>query len=277
MDNQIKAAHIQGRATVIAAIISGIVGAISIVVNICGYNYMNGLLESIDTLTAEKSDLSIQIIELNSELSQSQTSHADLLEQYEIRTNELNQSKQDYADLYRKYQSIVNPTDPPIPSVSNTTITKTTWIDQLDIFYQEGKHISGSDSDGWCKIWDSTLKKDSLGNEHNHGIYVRSYREDTYIIEYILDDVYTGFKGLFTLEYESRNTTIENNLKVYSINDGNEKELIYSTPQPLSGGTKPIEFDFPINGTDHIRIEISSGSGDQGEFFLALVDACFYK
>ena len=121
------------------------------------------------------------------------------------------------------------------------------------------------------------MQKDSLGNEHNHGIYVRGYREDTYILEYVLDDTYTGIKGLFTLEYESRNTQVESNLKVYSIDDSYEKELLYSTSQPLYGGIEPISFDFPINGADHIRFEISSGSGDKGEFFLALVDTCFYK
>ena len=78
------------------------------------------------------------------------------------------------------------------------------------------------------------------------------------------------------MEYESRNTKIESNLKVYSVNNNNEKNLLYNTPHSLYGGIKPIPFDFSIEGVDHIRIEISSNSGDRGEFFLALVDACFY-
>lgn len=86
-----------------------------------------------------------------------------------------------------------------------------------------------------------------------------------------------GFKGLFTLEYESRNISILNNLKIYAIKNNEERELLYSTEQALHGGVKPIPFDVSVNGYDHIRIEISSDTGSKEEFFIGLVDACFYK
>ncbi len=267
MNGQIKAAIIQGGAVVVAAIIG-----------LFGYNFIHDLVENIDELNVQNDTFSNQITELRAELRDAQISYSDLQELYDTSVNRYAELNHAYAELDKKYQKLLLETgNIDTSSASSTTITETKWLDQLDIFYQEGKHISGSISDGWCKIWDSSLQKDSLGTEHNHGIYFRGYREDTYIVEYTLNDVYTGIKGLFTLEYESRNIQIESNLKVYSIDENGEKELLYNTQKPLCGGVKPIPFDFPIYGADHIRIEISSGSGDRGEFQLALVDTCFYR
>lgn len=276
MDSQVEAARIHARSAIVAAIITGL---FSIVVAISSYNEINKLVGDIDTLNTKNIALSSQITELKSDLSNSQTSYSDLQELYDTSVNQYIELNRVYTELEKKYQKLLTETGhTDATSVSNVVVTETKWIDQLDIFYQEGKHISGSASDGWCKIWDSSVQKDSLGNEHNHGICVRGYREDIYSIEYTLDDVYSGFKGLFTLEYESRNTQIESNLKVYSIDDDNgEKNLLYNTPKSLCGGIKPIAFDFPIYGAEHIRIEISCGSGDRGEFLLSLVDTCFYK
>lgn len=267
MDNQVRAAFIQAGSVIVAAIIG-----------LFGYNYINNLVENIDDLNAQNDTLSNQITELRADLRDAQISYSDLQELYDTSVSQYAELNQAYLELDKKYQKLLIETgNIDTSSASSAMIAETKWLDQLDIFYQEGKHISGSVSDGWCKIWDPSLQKDSLGDEHNHGIYVRGYREDTYIIEYTLNDVYTGFKGLFTLEYESRNVQIESNLKVYSVDEDGEKELLYNTQKPLCGGVKPIPFDFPIYGADHIRIEISSGSGDKGEFQLALVDACFYR
>lgn len=280
MDSQIESARIQGKSAIVAAIITAtITGIFSIVVSVYSYNHISYLLKSIDDLNAKNDALSNQIVELKSDLSDSQISYSDLQELYDASKNQYAELNQSYIELDKRYQKLLIETgQTDTTTAPNKTVTEAKWLDQLDIFYQEGKHISGSASDGWCKIWDSSLQKDSLGDEHNHGIYVRGYREDIYIIEYTLDDIYTGFKGLFTLEYESRNVQIESNFKVYSVDDENgERNLLYSTPQSLYGGVKPISFDFPTYGAEHIRIEISSGSGDKGEFLLALVDTCFYK
>lgn len=271
MDNHIKVARIQAITAIVVAIISGIF-------NIYSYNHIDNLLENIDNLNAQNDALSNQITDLRSNLKDAQISCSDLQELYDTSISQYAELNQAYTELDKKYQKLLLKTgNTDASSVSSTMTAETKWLDQLDIFYQEGKHVSGSVSGGWCEVWNSSRQKDSLGTEHNHGIYVRSYKEDTYIIEYTLNDIYTGFKGLFTLEYESRNIQIESNLKVYSIDEDGEKELLYSNQKPLCGGVKPIPFDFPIYGADHIRIEISSGPGDKGEFYLALVDTCFYR
>ena len=272
MDNQVKAAHIQARAAIIVAIITGLFSILTATFN-------RNLASNIDILNAQNNVLSNQIAELESDLGNAQTAYSDLQELYDTSINQYAELNQTYSELDKKYQRLLIETSrTDTSSVSKVVATETKWLDQLEIFYQEGKHISGVTSDGWCKIWDSSLQKDSLGDEHDHGICVRGFREDAYVIEYTLNGVYTGFKGLFTLEYESRNTQIESSFKVYSIDDNNsEKNLLYSTSQALRGGVKPIPFDFPIYSAEHLRIEISSGSGDSGEFLLALVDACFYK
>lgn len=266
MDNQVKAAHIQGRYGFIAAVLAAIITGMF---SIWSANYISKLIDNIDELNSEKEILSKQIIELEQQLNDKESEYVDLQNRY-TQFEEKYKALLDKKDIDTKAntEGLQNP---------ETSIQKEEWIDLLDVFYCEGKHIDGMISDGWYKTWDSSRLKDSLGKEHNHGIYVRGYREDTYVLEYILDGTYTGFKGVFTLEYESRNTQIESNLKVYSVNNNNEKKLLYSTPQSLYGGIKPIPFDFSIEGTDHIRIEISSNAGDEGEFFLALVDSCFYK
>lgn len=224
--------------------------------------------------------MSIEYTNLKNDYDISISENKELIAQLNFLKTENESIKELYNNLESAYQKLLKDSGNTnsSPDLEDIVVDKV-WIDQLDIFYQEGKHISGSISDGWCKAWDSSVQKDSLGNEHNHGIYVRGYREDTYIIEYILDDAYIGFSGLFTLEYESRNTQTKSNLKVYSLGSDGEKELLYNTQQSLHGGIKPITFDVPIYAADHIRIEISSdvGVGDREEFFLALVDACFYK
>ncbi len=271
MDSQVKAARIQAHAVIIAAVISGIL-------NILSFNYIGTLSENADTLNAKNTELSKQLIELQSQLANSQNTYSDLQKQYSDLEGQNIQLSQAYAELEFKYQKLLSDTgqsDTPAKPVGG--ITKSCWLDQMDVFFFEGKHISGSTSDGWCRNWDSTLQKDSLGAEHNHGICVRGYREDISIIDYIPDDTYTGLKGAFTLEYESKNVQIESYAKFYSINSEQEKTLLYAIEQPLSGGIPPIPFDFPVNGADHLRIEISSGTGNSGEFILALVDACFYK
>ena len=276
MDSQIESARIQGKSHIVAAIISGI---FSIIVGVYSYNHISYLLKNIDDLNVKNEALSNQIVELKSDLNDSQTSYSELQELYDASKSQYSELNQSYIELDKRYQKLLIETgQADTEAIPGNIVTEVKWLDQLDIFYQEGKHISGSTSDGWCKMWDSSFQKDSLGNEHNHGIYVRGYRDDTYIIEYTMDGIYTRFKGLFTLEYESRNVQIQSNLKVYSIDDENgERNLLYSTPQSLYGGVKPISFDFPTYGAEHIRIEISSGPGDRGEFLLALVDACFYK
>lgn len=275
MDSQVKAAHIQGRYGFVTAVVVAIITGIF---SIFSAGYIDKLLDDIDVLNSENDSLSSKVIELEQQLNDTKYSYSDLQECYHNLEIENTQWNEKYDELDAKYKKLLSETgNADLSSVPEKTIKQEKWIDLLDVFYHEGKHISGSTSDGWYKIWDSSLQKDSLGNEHNHGIYVRGFRDDTYILEYILDDTYIGFKGLFTLEYESRNTQVESNLKVYSIDDNDEKELLYSTPQSLHGGIKPIPFDFLIYDADHIRIEISSASGDRGEFLLALVDACFYK
>ncbi len=262
MDDQVKVAHIQGRYKFITAVIVAIITGLF---SISSVGYINKLIDNIDVLNSEKDLLSNQIIELKQQINDKESSYSDLQDRY--------------TSLEKKYKSLLDNNkdiNTETLQVPETNIQQEKWIDLLDVFYHEGTHISGINSDGWHKIWDSSRQKDSLGNEHNHGIYIRGYCDDTYVLEYILDDSYIGFKGLFTLEYESRNTKIESNLKVYSVNNNNEKNLLYNTPHSLYGGIKPIPFDFSIEGVDHIRIEISSNSGDRGEFFLALVDACFY-
>lgn len=239
------------------------------------------IYEQIESLHKENDALHIENAKLEEKyltLNDLEKSYSNLQELYNILENQNARLSDDYNELQSKYQTLLQATGHTDPSASSASAATTKlWIDQLDIFYHEGRHKSGSNSDGWHKIWDSSFQKDSLGDEHNHGIYVRGYREDMYILEYILDEAYSGLAGLFTLEYESRNTQIESNLKVYSIDENNEKGLLYSTEQPLYGGVRPIPFDFPIYGADHIRIEISSGSGSSGEFHLALVDTFFYK
>ena len=276
MDSQIESARIQGKSHIVAAIISGI---FSIIVGVYSYNHISYLLKNIDDLNVKNEALSNQIVELKSDLNDSQTSYSELQELYDASKSQYAELNQSYIELDKRYQKLLIETgQADTEAIPGNIVTEVKWLDQLDIFYQEGKHISGVTSDGWCKIWDSSLQKDSLGDEHDHGICVRGFREDAYVIEYTLNGVYTGFKGLFTLEYESRNTQIESSFKVYSIDDNNsEKNLLYSTSQALRGGVKPIPFDFPIYSAEHLRIEISSGSGDSGEFLLALVDACFYK
>ena len=228
-------------------------------------------------------DLKNDISELKNQLNETTSSYTDLQEQYDLLAEQNEDLNRKYQDLLSNTNNSKDTTSPdtnsnPQNTQSTTNASQEIWIDQLDIFYQEGKNINGRKSEGWCKIWDSSFQKDSLGDNHTHGIYIRGFREDTYIIDYILDETFTGLKGLFTLEYESRNTQIENNLKVYALNENSEKtELLYETPQSLQGGVEPIPFDFPINSARHIRIEISSGDGEYGEFFLALVDTCFYK
>lgn len=266
MDNQVKAAHIQGRYGFLAAVLTAIITGMF---SIWSANYINKLIDNIDKLNTEKEVLSNQIIELRQQLDNKESEYSDLQNRY-------TQSEEKYKALLDK-KEIDTKADTEVLQNPEINIQEEKWIDLLDVFYHEGKHITGVNSEGWHKIWDSSRLKDSLGNEHNHGIYVRGYKEDTYALEYILDEEYTGFKGLFTLEYESRNTQIESNLKVYSVNNNNEKNLLYSTPYSLYGGIKPIPSDFSIEGVDHIRIEISSDSGDRGEFLLALVDSCFYK
>lgn len=151
------------------------------------------------------------------------------------------------------------------------------WLDQIEPFFTEGIDSGGRASDGYYKLWNASSQKDSLGNEHEHGITVRCFRGDMYALEYVLDDSYAGFKGTFTLEFESRNTQVANTLKVFSIDANYEKHLLYSTDQSLQGGVKPIDFDIPIDANvGQVRIEITSKDGTSGEFFVALVDACFY-
>lgn len=274
MSNEVKAAKVQGKyglvATILAAIISGLFNVFSI-------NYIDKLMNNIDTLTEEKEDLTSQLYNTQSELSNIEKLYSEQRQQYSDIENEYLQLNKSFNELEGKYEEIVNSGEKVEPIITEEDTNDKIWIDKIDIFYQEGRHISGIKSDGWCKIWDPSVQKDSLGNEHNHGIYVRGFREDTYILEYILEDAYVGFKGLFTLEYESRNIPILNNLKIYGIKDDEERELLYSTEQALHGGIKPIPFDAPVYGYDHVRIEISSDTGKGGEFFIGLVDACFYK
>lgn len=222
--------------------------------------------------------MSIDYTNLKNDYDVSIAANEELSAQINLLKTENESLSKTYNDLKRKYQELLKATEPTnsSPVLENIVIDKV-WIDQLDIFYQEGKHISGSNSGGWCKLWDSSVQKDALGNEHNHGIYVRGYREDTYIIEYVLDDAYIGLKGLFTLEYASRNIQTKSNLKVYSLGNDREKKLLFNAPQSLYGGIKPIPFDISIYEADHIQIEISSDTGEREEFFLALVDTYFYK
>lgn len=281
MGDEIRAAHIQGKYSIVGVAISSLAVVIAAYLGV----HNTQLSANIDTLQSEKTALSDQIVELTSELENAQISYAKLEAQnsqlshscaeLETQKDQLNQSYTELESKYRKLLDEVGKADPTMEPIKE--IAKRCWLDQLDVFFFEGKHISGSTSDGWCRNWDSTLQKDSLGAEHNHGICVRGYREDISIIDYIPDDTYTGLKGTFTLEYESRNVQIESYVKFYSINSDQEKTLLYSVEQPLSGGIPPISFDFPVNGTDHLRIEISSGAGNSGEFLLALVDTCFYK
>lgn len=234
--------------------------------------------EQIESLHKENEALKKENEALNKENNDKEKSCFDLQESYSILENQNSQLSDEYNELQKKYQKLLQASGQTDPSTfSASAATTKLWIDQLDVFYHEGRNRNGSNSDGWHKIWDSIFQKDSLGDEHNHGIYFRGYREDTYILEYVLDETYSGLAGLFTLEYESRNTQIESTLKVYFIDENNEKELLYNTEQPLCGGVRPISFDFPIYGANHIRIEISSGSGSPGAFHLALVDTFFYK
>lgn len=284
MDNQIKAASIQGKYVLLAAIIAAIAAIIAAIIaglfNLMSFNYYKKLLVDIDILSSEKNSLSIEILELTQQLDNNQKGYLDLKKQYNNLEYQNSELIEKYNGLYRQYENLLSKLNEEdfyeFSYIHNNLIKEEIWIDQLDTFYHEGKYKDGTASDGWYKIWDSNFQKDAIGNNHDHGIYIRGYRDDTYILEYILKDSYTGFKGIFTLEYESRNTRVESYLKVYSI-DNNDEILLYSTPYSLYGGVEPINFDFPIYGVKHIRIEIFSESGDKGEFMLALVDACFYK
>lgn len=229
-------------------------------------------------------DIILKLLEKNEELRDELEALESEKEQLQTENEKLSNSLENQTILLNETQSKLEESQKQLgesvqldPSIDNTIASKI-WIDQLDVFYTEGKNVNGNTSQGWHTIWDSSIHKDSLNDEHSHGIYIRSYAGDIYVLEYILDDSYTGFQGLFTLEYNSRNTQVGSNLKVYSVDeDSNEKDLLYSTQKSLYGGIEPIPFDFPIYGRKHIRIEISSDTGDPEEIFLGLVDACFYS
>lgn len=276
LDSQERAAHIQGRwgfaAAVVAAIISGIF-------NIMCFNYIHSLINDIDNLNTENKELSDQMYELNSESTQYKSDYAALQKQYD-------QLNKEYVALNGKYTVLldevdnnesITEVDEKDDMITASTAKTVTWLDNLDYFYMEKTYKDGSVSDGWHRVWQTNSDKDSLGNDHQHGIYIRAYRDDTYVLEYILDDTYVGFSGLFTLDYDSRNIQIDTTLKIYSIDNNREKTLLYESDKPLSGGIRPIEFDFGLKGATDIWIEVSSGAGDNGEFFVALVDSCFYK
>ena len=282
MENREKVEHIKGRYNILKAVITGLFSLIAGGIVVCK------VVERV-VYVPERNLQNQQIVELQQEVAELQSSYTALLSEYDAVQAQNEEWMEKYGQLEKQYNDLLHDTDNQTanqeqPDDQNQkdggtagTATSVVWIDQIEPFFEEGISSSGGETEGYWELWNGGNQKDSLGNDHNHGICIRCYRGDTYAIEYVLEEACSGVKGIFTLEFESRNIQIENTLKVFSIDDNYEKHLLYSTEQPLRGGIKPIAFDVPFDtNLDHLRIEVSSGDGEWGEFFVALVDTCFY-
>lgn len=282
MENREKVEHIKGRYSILTTVITGLFSLIAGGIVTCK------VVERV-VYVPERNLQNQQIVELQQEVAELQSSYTALQSEYDTIQAQNEEWMEKYGQLEKQYNELLasgnarnsspeqQGSRTQEDSGSNGTVTDVLWIDQMEPFFTEGINSSGGRSAGYYELWNTGSQKDSLGNEHNHGVCIRCYRGDTYAIEYVLEDSYSGFRGTFTLEFESRNAKVENDLKIFSIDDNYEKHLLYSTEQPLSGGVKPITFDVPIDtNVDHLRVEISSDNGEYGQFFVALVDTCFY-
>lgn len=282
MDDRERAEHIRGGYNILGTVITGMFSLIA------GGLLGGKVVESViyipqkNSLDAQIVELEINVTELQNSYSQLQSQYNDLQAQNEEWAKSYTQLETQYNNLLEdksegrengEQQTIQNPGE----ENPNGSMTGVVWLDQIEPFFTEGIAPSGKESEGYYELWNANTQKDSLGNEHNHGVRIRSFRGDTYALEYVLDRAYSGIKGIFALEFEYRNVQIANTLKIFTIDDQYEKHLLYSTDQPLQGGIIPIDFDVPFESdVDHIRIEITSADGPSDEFFVALVDTYFY-
>lgn len=274
MENREKVEHIKGRYNILKAVITGLFSLIAGGIVVCK------VVERV-VYVPERNLQNQQIVELQQEVAELQSSYTALQSEYDAVQAQNEEWTNKYKLLENQYNELLasdnaqnsgtEQQDSQIweDSDSNGTAADVLWIDQMEPFFTEGIDSNGGRSSGYYELWNAGGQKDSLGNEYNHGICIRCYRGDTYAIEYVLEGTYSGFKGTFTLEFESRNVKVENNLKIFSIDDNYEKYLLFSTEQPLSGGIKPVTFDVPFDSNvNHLRIEVSSENGESGQFFV---------
>jgi len=156
------------------------------------------------------------------------------------------------------------------------------YLEEFVISGQKSRSKLGheiKEGDSYQIPWDSYTHKDSSGEKHSHGIYVRSWQYIEIEMNYKIDNGYKGIYGTYTVSFDSININVPTELLFYSVEYGaygKENERAIGGPFLINGGMEPIDFNINLEGVNTLKIKISSNAGERDEFFVGLVDTYFY-
>lgn len=130
----------------------------------------------------------------------------------------------------------------PTTTASNPPVPASVWLSDLDYLTAKNIHFANSNP------------KASNGDVFEYGISCANAKSGDGVIKYQLDQEYTRFTGVFTLDYVVRNTSGQGYI-VISV-DGVE---IYTSSR-VTRGVDPVKFDLDITGCNILEIRIKAGS-----------------
>ncbi len=148
-------------------------------------------------------------------------------------------------------------------------------LTDIDPFYQK-TDSSYLEIDKW-----TAQDTDNLGNGGKSGIKIinEGARNEWVTISYMLNGEYDTLTGTFSLSYDSRDCTDEEDFGAQLVIYNDEDEMIFLTDQ-LLGGVEPIDVNVDISGVKELKVCFYSGNNSwfsSSSFIFGFVNPMLHK
>ena len=148
-------------------------------------------------------------------------------------------------------------------------------LTDIDPFYEK-TDSSYLEIDKW-----TAQDTDNLGNGGNSGIKIinEGARNEWVTISYMLNGEYDTLTGTFSLSYDSRDCTDEDDFGAQLVIYNDEDEMIFLTAQ-LLGGVEPIDVNVNISGVKELKVCFYSGNSSwfgSSTFIFGFVNPMLHK
>ena len=148
-------------------------------------------------------------------------------------------------------------------------------LTDIDPFYEK-TDSSYLEIDKW-----TAQDTDNLGNGGKSGIKIinEGARNEWVTISYMLNGEYDTLTGTFSLSYDSRDCTDEEDFGAQLVIYNDEDEMIFLTDQ-LLGGVEPIDVNVDISGVKELKVCFYSGNNSwfsSSSFIFGFVNPMLHK
>ncbi len=189
-------------------------------------------------------------------------------------TNEYNKGKKDgYDEGYEDAKSIqINPSVSTVDNINTSqgiNASNYIYLNKLDWLSLE-KHATGDfEYTSNIKISTGDIYENAIIASANSAYYSKGV--NTINVEWYLNKKYKSIEGTIAIPYDNRDS--RDVYSVYFYSDDNQMEVITD----ITTGTLPIQFDFSLEDTVKLKIEINRTEYSYGNSAIAIVDTKLFQ